>query len=152
MHGIVSTNTVDYAGGLQGWYMDFTIADGEMIIANPIVRFGNVIFVTYIPSNTPCDFGGTSFIMGLDALSGARTQGSIFDFDNDGTVDTDDYVDGGVGSGIQVKGTVGGLGVVMNQQGQDKILTSKLEGGGLQGTMTAGGDLILGRTSWRQVK
>ena len=44
--------------------------EGERVVSLPILRNGRVIFPTLIPSPNPCEFGGSSWLMELDAVSG----------------------------------------------------------------------------------
>ncbi len=93
---VTSDTTVDYANK-DGWYLDLVSpiegAQAEQVIANPLTRFDRVIFTTYIPGVSPCDRGGESIIMELDAVSGARLENSVFDYNDDGIIDSSDYVD-----------------------------------------------------------
>ena len=57
---------------------------GEMQVSNSALRAGRIIFTTLIPDNDPCGFGGTSWLMEMDSLSGARLDEPPFDFNNDG--------------------------------------------------------------------
>lgn len=102
-----TATTVTYPAK-RGWYMDFVSSppSGERIVTQPLLRHGRVIFLTLIPSTEACDPGGESWLMELDALSGAATVGSNFDFNNDGLFDsTDMLASGGTAAGI--KTTVG---------------------------------------------
>ena len=65
--------TSDNAPGTRGWYMDFISPvrptfRGERVVSNPLLRNGRIIFTTLIPDPDPCGFGGTSWLMELDAL------------------------------------------------------------------------------------
>jgi len=65
---------------------------GERVIAQPLSRFSRGIFTTYAPSANPCDGGGTSLLMDLDALSGARLGESVYDVNQDSFIDANDLV------------------------------------------------------------
>jgi len=57
-----------------GWYVDFTTETGERIVQAPQVR-GRYVFVnSTIPSNNPCDVGGSGWLMafGLDGQTPDR--------------------------------------------------------------------------------
>ncbi len=100
-----SGNAIDWSTQL-GWYMDFTQPSGERIVTQALLRYGRVIFLTLIPSTDVCNAGGESWLMELDAISGARTTDSSFDFNNDGAFDSLDLLaSGATASGI--KTTVG---------------------------------------------
>ena len=78
----------------RGWYMNLqTSGDAsERVVTSPILRNGRVIFTTMIPSPSPCEFGGTSWIMELDPTTGNRPSSSVFDLSGDGTFTNADYV------------------------------------------------------------
>ena len=57
---------------------------GERVVSTPIVRYDRVIFTTMTPTSDPCVPGGSSWLMELDMLTGARTVQSVFDFNGDG--------------------------------------------------------------------
>lgn len=101
-----SANPVDWATQ-RGWYMDFNVPaePGERVVTQALLRYDRVIFLTLIPSSAVCQPGGSSWLMELDALTGARTTESSFDFNNDGVFDSGDYVAGSPVSGY--KSTVG---------------------------------------------
>lgn len=84
-----SSTAVDWANQ-RGWYIDLigpgvsaTGPGGERVIANPLIRYDRIVFVTAKPSADPCVAGGSSWLMELDALTGARTSESAFDLNND---------------------------------------------------------------------
>ena len=148
----VSSNPVDYTAK-QGWYMDFDLADGERIFTESLVFTEIVVFVTFNPQDTPCGAGGTSFIMAVDFLNGAATQGAVFDFNGDGIIDTNDNFAGGVvGSGKKTKGgVVGGLGTVITKTGDNKVVGVNTEGK-FEDENVDEVNPIQGRTSWRQIR
>ncbi|MEI6267313.1 MAG: PilC/PilY family type IV pilus protein [Methylococcaceae bacterium] len=99
---VVSKNTVCYAdtntAGCRrfGWALNLlkpvNIAEGERVVSFPLVRRGLVIFATVIPSPDPCESGGKSRLMELDALSGGEFGGAAFDITGDGVVNASDFV------------------------------------------------------------
>ncbi|HYE34437.1 pilus assembly protein [Methylocaldum sp.] len=103
-----SNNTVDW-GTQRGWYLDLVPpsgAAGERVISRALLKYDRIIFITLIPSSDPCVFGGESWLMELDTLTGSRTGTSAFDFNNDSKFDGEDVLASGhVSSGI--KSTVG---------------------------------------------
>lgn len=68
--------------GVRGWYMDLPTT-GERMVADPILRGGRLIYVTTIPSLQPCDSGGTSWLMIVDADTGGRHDVPVFDLSGD---------------------------------------------------------------------
>ncbi|MCF7982215.1 MAG: hypothetical protein K9K86_09535 [Pseudomonadales bacterium] len=97
---LTTDNTIDWKVQ-KGWYLDLINTDpnvtadnrGERQITNPVFRDGRIIFTTLLPSSSSCDYGGSSFLMELDAESGSRLPDPPFDLDNDGDFDdSDSYV------------------------------------------------------------
>lgn len=103
-----SNATVDWSNQ-RGWYLDLigpgaaaTDPGGERVIANSFIRYDRIIFVTAKPSNDPCVPGGSSWLMELDVLTGARTSDSAFDFNNDDKFNLDDLLSSGkTSSGVK---------------------------------------------------
>lgn len=50
----------------DGWYLDFT--GGDRVISKPILVSGNLIFPTLIPSDDPCESGGSGWLMELKGV------------------------------------------------------------------------------------
>lgn len=96
---VTSANAI---GPARGWYMDLLSGSpgvppppgfkGEMQVSDPILRNGRVIFTTLIPNEDPCDFGGSSWLMEMDAMSGARLDYTPFDNNDDGQFTDEDFV------------------------------------------------------------
>lgn len=78
----------------KGWYMDlrFGTEYGERVVVNPIIRNNRVIFVTTVPDEDPCGFGGSSWIMELNANDGNRLDIPPFDVNGDGIIDDNDVM------------------------------------------------------------
>ena len=83
----------------KGWYMDLINTgespldnEGERQVTDSILRDGRIIFTTLIPSPDPCDFGGTGWLMEIDAKDGSRLEFSPFDLNADGEFDGKDHV------------------------------------------------------------
>src|SRR5262249_39000700 len=104
---VTTQNTI---GTTRGWYLDLLSGPpgvpppsgfkGEMSVSDPILRNGRVIFTTLTPTPDPCLFGGTSWLMELDALSGGRLNYTPLDLNNDGKFDSNDYVTAADGSSV----------------------------------------------------
>ena len=67
-------------------------AEGERVVSLPLLRNGRVIFPTLIPSQNPCEFGGNSWLMELEAVGGSRLEQPPLDITEDGDIDNDDLV------------------------------------------------------------
>ncbi len=96
LYRVTSANVVDWSTK-RGWYLDFPLDSGgaetgERVVYPPQIRFGRVVFPTLIPSMSPCDKGGTSWLMEMDAVSGSRLDSSPFDVNNDQLFSSADLV------------------------------------------------------------
>ncbi|MFT7234472.1 MAG: type IV pilus assembly protein PilY1, partial [Methylophagaceae bacterium] len=95
---VTSETTVDYTSK-SGWYIDLVSpeenggnGEGERVVSAPLLRGGRIIFTTMIPEGDPCGFGGSSWLMELDAVNGRRLDNAPFDIDQDGDFDNDDLL------------------------------------------------------------
>lgn len=93
---LTSDTQVDWTSN-KGWFIDLispgaTNNLGERQVSNAVIRNGKVIFTTLLPSDDPCQDGGTSWLMELDLVSGARLDYSPFDINEDGDFDSVDYI------------------------------------------------------------
>jgi type IV pilus assembly protein PilY1 len=108
---LTSANTVDWTKQL-GWYMDFPngTTTGERVAYNGLLRNDRFVVPTLIPSATPCLAGGSSWLMEIDALTGARSSTSPFDIygSNDWSQGGNSFTDPTDSSGNS-KITVGGV-------------------------------------------
>jgi type IV pilus assembly protein PilY1 len=73
--------------GQSGWYLDLQSPangyEGERSISDPILRGGELIFTTAIPNSDPCAYGGRSWLMDMDSLSGGQLSFTPLDLNND---------------------------------------------------------------------
>lgn len=148
----VSRNAVGLSSSTRGWYMDFP-ASLERVIGTGVIRNGRLLFTTVIPSTDPCDFGGSGWLMQVDARTGGALPFAGFDTNNDGVVNN--------GDNSAISGVTFSVGLVRS--------VSVLQGGGGGATDTAllsgsannpttpsiesrrvRGDIESGRNSWRQ--
>jgi type IV pilus assembly protein PilY1 len=172
---VVSKNTVCYATTAVGcassplkfgWALNLltppnNTAEGERVVSFPLVRRGLVIFATVIPSPDPCESGGNSRLMELDALSGGESGGVAFNVNGNGIIDANDFViiagvkhvASGINLGIGITKTPA---VVTSNSVDYKYLSSST---GQMGTVIdTGGAGISGiggsgiRRSWQQLK
>lgn len=104
-----SGNPITWGGGIRGWYLDLLPPSGvrgERITVSPRLIYDRTLFVTRKPSTDKCVPGGESWVMQLDAVSGARYSDPVFDLNNDNAFTTaDNLASGNVASGF--KTTVG---------------------------------------------
>jgi type IV pilus assembly protein PilY1 len=81
----VSGNAVDWSSQ-RGWYLDLPTSM-ERVIGTAVVRDNRVIFTTLIPSEDPCEFGGSGWLMEVSATTGAKLPYAVFDTSGDLLVD-----------------------------------------------------------------
>ncbi len=169
---VSTANTLDISAQ-KGWYIDLynTLNGsatgpnlGERQVTTPVLRGGRIIFTTLIPSSDPCDAGGTSWLMELNAKSGSRLATSAIDINHNGTVDvtgnTDNINIGTTGAPIYVaaSGTASGGGIqssvsILSLSPESPGLEVKLRGqsqGGIASDLESASGRN-GRITWRQV-
>ena len=91
----------------QGWYLDLlntgggnTNNFGERNVTDSVLRTDTIVFTTLIPSSSPCDAGGTGWLMELKFDSGGEPPKPAFDISGptpgtpDGKVDSRDTIGG----------------------------------------------------------
>lgn len=154
-----SDTAVNYASR-NGWYLDlkYPVSGsnvGERVVSTPILRFGRIIFSSIIPSADPCAFGGTSWINELDAVNGSRLTYSVFDINNDGSINDSDFVTLADGTKIPIGGK--GFGEIIKTPGivgagEVEYKYTSGSSGTLGVTLEAGDPGPVGRQSWRQLR
>lgn len=162
---VTEKNPVDYPGGKLGWYMDLVdpISNqnrGERQVTDSILRNGRIIFTTLIPSTDPCDFGGTGWLMELNAETGGQPDFAVFDLNGDGLFNQSDYVDldgDGVGdvpaSGKQSgEGIIAKPGIIADPDDDKEYKLSTGSTGNIERTVENAPPGYVGRTSWRELK
>lgn len=141
----------------EGWYIDLP-TEGERQVANPILRAGRILFTTVIPVTDPCGSGGTSWMMELDAMSGARLPYTPFDLNHDYQFNSQDFVlitvDGEsvavpVSGRQSLEGIIKTPGVISGNQIEFKYASGT--SGGIDTTIENTGRQR-GRQSWRQIR
>jgi type IV pilus assembly protein PilY1 len=155
-----------------GWYMDLfntnmgasTNNYGERSVSDPLIRAGKIIFTTLLPTDDPCDFGGSGWLMELDSATGARLPYSPFDVNNDGVFDLNDYLNAGDITGDSVadspvpasgrKSTVGIIpmpAVISDEGGKKEHKYESGSTGQIETILENPGPGDFGRQSWRQL-
>jgi type IV pilus assembly protein PilY1 len=133
----LSTNAVNLLGPNDGWVIDFT--GGERVTQQPFLVGNVVVFVSEIPGGNPCKGGCSSFLFGLNAMTGG---GGIDFFSANGA-----YYD----SIVSGAGCLSGLTVVV--ESSTSVLTYGFgpnlgsTGGSGAGTATGGGGTPPGGTT-----
>jgi len=154
---VVSDNSIDYQTQ-EGWYLDLVSpvngAEGERVVVDPLLRNGRMIFSTLIPALDVCGFGGSGWLMEVDAVNGARFAFTVFDLDGDGLFDDGDYVTLPDGSKVPVSGQrfreIISQPVVIDA-GEREFKYISGSSGNIQ-TVEEKGDSTKGRQSWRQIR
>lgn len=161
---VTSNNPTSGSMTQPGWYMDLLpstsgAAAGERMVSTPELDNGRIIFTTLIPNIDPCQFGGTSFLMELDAFTGSRLTGSPFDLNNDKNFNAGDYVtitnSDGTTSKVAVSGQQSTVGII---QTPAIISASSLEykyfsgSTGTIGSVKESQSGNTGRQSWTQLQ
>jgi len=152
--------TSNNAPGARGWYMDLVspgdVFQGERVVSNPLLRNNRVIFTTVIPDVDPCGFGGNSWLMELDALTGKRLAEAPFDLNRDGKFDQNDYVPGSPPvppSGMQSEvGITPEPGVLTDPVHNIEYKYTPGTSGNIQVVGENPGAGNVGRQSWRQIR
>lgn len=164
---VISNNSINWQTPNQnlGWSIDLILNgsgsnNGERQIALPILRNGNVIFTTLIPGADPCVFGGTGWIMEVNANNGGSPYASPFDINNDGKFTTADYIDigfNGQHNFVPASGVQSGVGITPtpavflapDKSSETKVLSGSQGLGTLNENLTVGPS---GRQNWRQLR
>lgn len=147
-----------------GWYINLIVSgaasnNGERQVSQPVLRNKNVIFTTLIPNADVCSFGGSSWLMELNAENGGQPTLNIFDINNDGQFTNADYIDIGTnGNHVYVpaagqKSTVGMTGtpaimLAPDKKSETKVLSGSQGIGTVQENPATGNS---GRQNWRQL-
>jgi len=131
----------------QGWYADLPTT-GERTTGTPKLVSGNVFFNTFIPSVSPCEFGGTGWLMSLNYLTGAMPSPGVFDSNKDAKIDGSDTPVSGAQIGAALGGTtlIKGSGAVTTGVGVSSTTEGKTP------TMLINfGAGSRGRITWREI-
>lgn len=149
------TSTTTMSG--RGWYLDLLSpaappADykGERSISDPLVRDDRVIFSTMMPSNDECGFGGRSWLMVLDLLSGARLTDAQLDTNGNNRIDAGDQAVSGV-SAEEILARPAGLLCLSSDCQADRLMSSGTSGEMDERALKSVGG-ARGRQSWRQIR
>ena len=84
-----SVSALTNSGTDRGWYVDLNIS-GERVVFQPTLFGGKVVFVTLIPSTSPCEAGGSSYLFEVDPVTGAPLPDPVYDVNGDGNIDPSD--------------------------------------------------------------
>lgn len=162
----VSDRELDPNG--DGWFLDLQWKSsqggpgpsGERVNQRAILRSGRIIFTSLVPSANACEAGGFSWLMELNAFTGARIERPVFDLDGDGAFDDGDMIDIVTADGEEMRIAPSGLQPIdTGVLAQPTILSAGereykfLSGAtGVIETVTERGSEGFGRHSWREMR
>ncbi|MGM0517419.1 MAG: pilus assembly protein [Pseudomonadota bacterium] len=158
-----ATTNHSLSSGDKGWYMDLAPPDsssiGEIAATPPLLRAGRIFFTTLIPGEDPCQPGGQSWLMELDAKDGSRLSYSPFDLNDDGSFNEEDFITitDEDGNEIRVAATgrkldVGGAAMPGVMAGEDSEFKYISGDDGLEVVKENPGPESMGRMSWEQLQ
>jgi type IV pilus assembly protein PilY1 len=152
----VTSNTAIDWNTHKGWYLDLP-ASGERVVSVPILRNKRIIFTTLIPNTQICSFGGTSWLMELNAHDGARLVNPPFDFNDDDMFDDADKITvniDGTTQTVAVSGVQSDQGILPTStvlsSGTTEIKYNSGSAGGIFVTTEDPGVGAKGRLAWRE--
>lgn len=137
----------------MGWFMDFpnSTATGERSVFTPLLVSGRLIFTTLIPSGGACQFGGTSYLMVLNPVTGGRFEAAVLDVNGDRVVTAGDTLPSGVyASGVQSEVGITPTPTVMGGRIPDAVGSTTIgaDGGALVKTKSSRkGNMLFGGSS-----
>lgn len=151
----------------QGWLLDLSYpsAQGERVVSDAVIDNGRIIFTTLTPQGNACSYGGTSWLMELNADNGGTLTGqSPFDVNGDGKINANDYVtvtytdpatNKSVTVSVPVSGKQSNVGIIKTP---GIISAGNLEykiysgSNGSVGVTVESGNPDTGRLSWQQLQ
>jgi type IV pilus assembly protein PilY1 len=149
-----------------GWMIDLVDVGaspldnlGERSISNMILRDGRLFISTMAPSANACDYGGTGWLMIVDAAAGSRyLGGAVLDINNDGVIDNLDMIDtdgDGEGdthvTGLQHESGFTGTVTTVDDGEEVKVVCNTTDGDICTET-SIGNELIDKRLNWRELR
>ncbi|MGH8551060.1 MAG: PilC/PilY family type IV pilus protein, partial [Methylococcales bacterium] len=147
-----------------GWRIDLQLQgapsnNGERVVSDPVLRPDRVIFTTLIPNSDACAFGGSGWLMAVDAFDGGRLTVQAFDLNRNGGFNLSDRIaiPDGTGGTVSVnvsgkRSTVGTLStpvIVGTGDSSSELLLQSGSSGAIESTL--GSAVGLGRLDWMQL-
>lgn len=168
---ITSDTAIDYkdAGDdrIRGWYMDLVL-DGktsaeERVVNQALVLDGRVAFVTLAPDTNQCSVGGTSWLMEVDAYSGAKSDSKLPNWDiygqgggPDGKIDNEDLVKDDSNNDVAPTGKESNVGITKTPSvigaGNVEYKITSGSSGNLEITRESKNVSSRDRWTWRQLR
>jgi len=139
--------------GKKGWYVDLltppsALAEGERMVADPLMLGRALIAASIVPSADPCDVGGRGYLNAIDAFTGSSVSTPFFDVNGDGSFDDDKLTTGGQ------KVPVGSVDIGVAMPTSPTIVESLVVAGGSLGTtgsVRVSNPVLKTRISWHEV-
>jgi type IV pilus assembly protein PilY1 len=154
---VTSNNSVDWTTK-RGWYFDLPTS-GERQVSDSVLRNQRIIFTTAIPDTRKCSFGGTSWLMEFNALTGSRLETSPFDTNNDHKINEADKISvtiSGQNQTVAVSGVQSTEGILPTptilSSGATETKYDSGSAGGIFTTTEDPGPWARGRLAWRQLQ
>ncbi len=159
---VLSDNPVNYPTQ-KGWVIDLLTPPnppgtqkGERMITAPALFGGRLLLQTIVPSTSPCDYGGASWLMQVNPATGGRLQTTVFDVNGDGSFNSSDLIDIGGGVMVNVSGLDTGVGISGGFgkpiKAGDKAYVPLSGTSGNLGAPPISPSTLKSRASWRQIQ
>lgn len=144
-----TSRTVNDGAGVDwtdddGWFMDFSTRVGERVVSKPLLLYDKLLFSTLIPSSTPCQFGGQSWLMEVPAVGNRNVGENILNNDGDPDGDNPNQLNDSLMLGDLTHGRTG-------DDDKGKLIGSSSDGS-LEDYDTDIPSGTYGRQSWRQLR
>lgn len=134
----------------SGWYLPLSPATGERVVGEASIRFGRASFSTLIPSTAPCSFGGSGWIVEIDALTGNRSL--AFDVTQNGAINASDYVSGMPPSGYKINAIPSAATTIATGTDGVDVKFVNTTSGDLVSVVEQGNKRRSQRTGWEQIR
>lgn len=158
----LTDNPVNYPTQ-KGWVIDLLTPPnppgtqkGERMITAPALFGGKLLLQTIVPSTSPCDYGGASWLMQVNPATGGGLQAAGFDVNGDGSFNSSDLIDIGGGVMVNVSGLDTGVGISGGFgkpiKAGDKAYVPLSGTSGNIGAPPISSGTLKSRASWRQIQ
>lgn len=159
---VLTDNSVNYPTQ-KGWVINLLTPPnppgtqkGERMITAPGLFGGKLLMQTIVPSTSPCDYGGASWLMQVNPATGGRLQAAGFDVNGDNSFNSSDLIDIGGGVMANVSGLDTGIGISGGFgkpiKAGDKAYVPLSGTSGNIGAPPISSGTLKPRASWRQIQ
>lgn len=140
----------------RGWKIDLPDT-GERQVTDSVLSNGKIIFTSLIPNTDPCAYGGSGWLMELDAFTGNALSYNVLDVNNDGTITVADYVTynsaNKIPSGKKINAIPSSPTIIKNKRSKEletKVISKS--DGSISTILEKSGSTSSGRVSWIQLQ